>query len=216
MLASGAGSNLGALLAYFAAQSEPAAKIALVVSDRAAGALARATVAGVATATLADPADAARLTGLLDEHRVDLIVLAGYLKLVPETVVARFRGAIVNVHPALLPRHGGPGMYGRHVHRAAIDAGDARSGATVHFVDAAYDRGAPLAWAEVDVAPGDSPDSLAARVLVAEHFVLPRAVDGVARGAIRLAADAVELSPDAARLFTPPPPGVIVRLAGGS
>ncbi|HVZ48117.1 MAG TPA: phosphoribosylglycinamide formyltransferase [Gemmatimonadaceae bacterium] len=216
VFASGAGSNLGAMLTYFATQPAPAARIVLVVSNRAgAGALARATAAGVPAATVADPDDGAALDALLAAHGVDLVVLAGYLKLVPASVVTRYHGAIVNIHPALLPRHGGPGMYGRRVHEAALRAGDTQSGATVHFVDAAYDRGAPIARATVAVAPTDTPESLAARVLVAEHFLLPRVVDAIARGAVRLERGSLRCTPAAASLLADPPAGVRVGLDGG-
>ena len=104
------------------------------------------------------------------------MVLAGYLKLVPPSVVARFRGRMINIHPALLPDFGGPGMYGHHVHEAVLASGAKESGATVHFVDDAFDRGAIIAQERVRVEPGDTPDTLAARVLEAEHRLLPRVV----------------------------------------
>lgn len=215
VLASGGGSNLGALLDYFDAHPTVAA-VARVVSNKAAcGALERAGARGIATRVLADPADGATLTRLLETAGTDILVLAGYLKLVPLQATVRYGGAVVNVHPALLPFHGGPGMYGQRVHRAVLDAGEAESGATVHFVDAHYDHGAPVAWARVPVEPGDTPASLAARVLVGEHFLLPRVVHALAIGAIRLAGSgAVVVTSAAARLFENPPPGVGVRLAG--
>jgi folate-dependent phosphoribosylglycinamide formyltransferase PurN len=107
---------------------------------------------------------------------VDLVVLAGYLKLVPSDVIAHFRGRIINVHPALLPAFGGKGMYGRRVHEAVLASGARESGATVHLVDEAYDRGAILGQARVPVLPGDDPERLAARVLQVEHRLLPAAV----------------------------------------
>jgi folate-dependent phosphoribosylglycinamide formyltransferase PurN len=107
---------------------------------------------------------------------VDLVVLAGYLKLVPSDVIARFRGRIINVHPALLPAFGGKGMYGRGVHEAVLASGARESGATVHLVDEVYDRGAILGQARVPVLPGDDPERLAARVLQVEHRLLPAAV----------------------------------------
>jgi folate-dependent phosphoribosylglycinamide formyltransferase PurN len=107
---------------------------------------------------------------------VDLVVLAGYLKLVPSGVIARFRGRIINVHPALLPSFGGKGMYGRRVHEAVLASGASESGATVHLVDEAYDRGAILVQARVPVLPDDDPERLAARVLQLEHRLLPAAV----------------------------------------
>ena len=103
----------------------------------------------------------------------DLVVLAGYLKLVPAEVIDRYRGRILNVHPALLPAFGGKGMYGHRVHEAVLASGARESGATVHLVDEVYDRGAILAQARVPVLPGDDPETLAARVLEVEHRLLP-------------------------------------------
>ena len=108
---------------------------------------------------LRDPADAAEWLGALERQSVDLVVLAGYLKLVPAAVIARYRGRIINIHPALLPAFGGKGMYGRRVHEAVLASGARESGATVHLVDEVYDRGAILAQARVPVLPGDDPDT---------------------------------------------------------
>ena len=190
VLVSGGGSNLGALLAHAAGPGRAAYEVALVVADRAdAGALARAAAHGVAHAVLADPADGAALAALLAAHAIDLVVLAGYLKLVPADVTRRFRGRMLNVHPALLPAFGGPGMYGRRVHAAVLAAGARVSGATVHFVDEHYDRGAIAAQLPVPVLDGDTPGTLAARVLRAEHLLLPRVVDRLAAGRLALDAD---------------------------
>lgn len=217
VFASGGGSNLTALMDYMAAAPTAAARVALVVSNRPdAGALARAAAAGIPTTTLRDPGDGPAIEALLDRHEIDLVVLAGYLRLIPESVVRSRPGAIVNVHPALLPHHGGAGMHGRRVHEAVLRAGDARSGATVHFVDAAYDRGAPIAWAEVAVEPDDTPDTLAARVLAAEHFLLPRVVDAIARDMIRLRDGRTRVTADCQTAFSSPPAGVAVRLAADS
>ena len=125
---------------------------------------------------LSVPADAAEWLVRLDRHRTDLVVLAGYLKLVPAPVIARFRDRILNIHPALLPSFGGKGMYGLRVHEAVLASGARESGATVHLVDEAYDRGAVLGQARVPVLPDDTPDRLAARVLEIEHRLLPAAV----------------------------------------
>lgn len=171
---SGRGSNLEALTD--ALRDSPLAAIVLVLADRPAEALDRAAARGVAAVRLADPSDAGEWLRLLEEHAVDLVVLAGYLRLIPAPVIAAYRDRILNVHPSLLPRHGGRGMYGRRVHEAVLAAGDTESGATVHLVDEVYDRGRPLAQARVPVLPGDTPDRLAARVLVEEHRLLPRVV----------------------------------------
>jgi folate-dependent phosphoribosylglycinamide formyltransferase PurN len=125
---------------------------------------------------LRDHADGREWLAALEPRRVDLLVLAGYLKLVPAEVVARYRGRIINVHPALLPAFGGKGMYGRRVHEAVLASGARESGATVHLVDEVYDRGTILAQARVPVLPDDDPETLAARVLQVEHRLLPAVV----------------------------------------
>jgi formyltetrahydrofolate-dependent phosphoribosylglycinamide formyltransferase len=173
VLASGGGTNLQALIDALA--TSPLARVARVISNRpGAGALERARASGVATIVLRDPDDGAELLAALGDAQ--LVVLAGYLKLIPASMVARFRGRMINIHPALLPDFGGPGMYGHHVHEAVLASGAKESGVTVHFVDEAFDRGAIIAQERVPVDPGDTPDTLAARVLEAEHRLLPRVV----------------------------------------
>ena len=178
VLVSGGGTNLQALLD--ALHDSPLARVARVISSRAdAGALARARRASVPTAVLRDPSDPAELLAALGDAQ--LVVLAGYLKLVPAAVVSRFRGRMINIHPALLPDFGGPGMYGQHVHEAVLASGATESGATVHIVDEVFDRGKIIAQEKVRIEPGDTPDTLAARVLEAEHRLLTRVVLELAR-----------------------------------
>ena len=187
VLASGGGSNLQAVIDHLARLGERrAADVSLVAVGREqAGALDRARRAGV-PGVVARP-DA--MADVLAEHAIDLVVLAGYLALVPAAVTERWAGRIINVHPALLPAFGGHGLYGLRVHRAALEAGVRITGATVHFVDADYDRGPIIAQWPVPVAADDSVDTLAARVLRVEHALLPRAVDAVARGSVALGGD---------------------------
>lgn len=187
VLASGSGSNLESILDYLdALGANRPAEVVLVASNRAdASALERARRRGIPTEVLGRPSDGDALGTLLDAHRVDLVALAGYLKLVPASVTRRWRGAIVNVHPALLPRFGGAGMYGRRVHEAVLAAGERESGATVHFVDEDYDRGAIIAQERVPVESDDTADSLAARVLAAEHRLYPRTLHSLALGLAR-------------------------------
>jgi formyltetrahydrofolate-dependent phosphoribosylglycinamide formyltransferase len=189
VLASGGGSNLQAVLDYFAALGERRAGDVVLVasSNAAAGALERARGAAITTAVIAP--DGADLDALLAAHEIDLVVLAGYLRFVPMAVTRRFAGRMINVHPALLPQFGGPGMYGARVHRAVLTARAPASGPTVHFVDEVYDHGAVIAQWRVPVHPTDDEHSLAARVLRAEHLLLPRVVQAVAAGEVRLAAD---------------------------
>jgi len=180
---SGRGSNLAALLEALGREGDRApAEIVLVASDRAdAGGLAVARQHAVPTHVFNDSADSAEWRRVLEAAGADLVVLAGYVKKVPAEVVLSWRGRMLNIHPALLPRHGGAGMYGRRVHRAVLEAGDVRSGATVHLVTEEYDRGPVLGQASVPVLPDDSPDTLAARVLAVEHRLLPAAVLAAAR-----------------------------------
>jgi phosphoribosylglycinamide formyltransferase-1 len=178
VLVSGGGTNLQALLD--ALHDSPIARVARVISNRPdAGALERARRAGVPTTVLRDANDPAELQSAL--AGAQLVVLAGYLKLVHSSVVARFRGRMINIHPALLPAFGGPGMYGHRVHEAVLASGAKESGATVHFVDEAFDRGAIIAQEKVPVQTGDTAETLAARVLEAEHRLLPKVVFDLAR-----------------------------------
>lgn len=182
VFASGRGSNLEALFRSLA--DHPYVRFALVASNRAdAPALDRARGREVPAAVV-DPDDAAGILALLDDHAVDWIVLAGYLRRVPPEVVDRYRHRILNVHPALLPRFGGPGMYGARVHEAVLEAGERESGATVHLVDEEYDRGPIVAQRRVPVEPGDTPETLAARVLAVEHELLPAVVRAAAEGRV--------------------------------
>ena len=193
VLASGGGSNLQALIDHFASLGEArAGDIVLVASDRPdAGALDRARRAGIPTATIASKRTphGLPLAALLAEHRIDLIVLAGYLQLVPAEVTRAFAGRVLNVHPAPLPQFGGAGMYGVRAHRAVLESRVATSGPTVHFVDDVYDHGPVIAHWPVPVRPGDDAQSLAERVLRAEHLLFPRVVQAVAAGEVRLTSD---------------------------
>lgn len=186
VLASGGGSNLQALLDYLKARGNSRCGDVVVVASnkRDAGALERARKAGVATAVLRGPKepDGRDLLETLQSNRVDFVALAGYLKLLPKEVMAEYPSRVVNVHPALLPAFGGPGMYGDRVHKAVLLAGARVSGATVHYVDEEYDHGAILAQWPVPVLADDSVRSLADRVLKVEHVLYPRVIDAVASG----------------------------------
>lgn len=188
VFASGGGSNLQAILAHFDALGATApGVVALVLSDRkAAGALERARARGIPAVWLPMERQG-EMEAVLREHGITHIALAGYLRLIPPAVVRAYEGRMVNVHPALLPAFGGPGMYGHHVHEAVVRAGARTSGPTVHFVSERYDEGAIIAQQEVPVLADDTPESLAARVLVAEHALYPRIVADLCAG--RLATD---------------------------
>ena len=205
--ASGGGTNVQALLDH----PTDLWRIRLLVADRdGIGALERARRAGVATRvipTKGRPEDeiAGETLAALEEHGAQVIFLAGYLKLVPTAVVARFRRRILNIHPALLPSFGGKGMWGHHVHEAVLASGMRLSGPTVHFVDEEFDHGTIVAQWPVPVLPGDTADTLAARVLVFEHRLYPLVADHVCRavlegrepGPLALPGEAYSLVPDA-------------------
>jgi formyltetrahydrofolate-dependent phosphoribosylglycinamide formyltransferase len=181
VLASGGGSNLQAILDYHATLgSARSGDVVLVASNKAtATALDRARHHGIPAEYLPSP-DAPTLLALLATHSVDIVALAGYLKLVPSEVTELYPGRIVNVHPGPLPQFGGPGMYGRHVHAAVLASGVSHSGVTVHFVDNHFDHGSVITHWPVPIHPGDTPETLGARVLALEHIVYPRTIDTLA------------------------------------
>jgi formyltetrahydrofolate-dependent phosphoribosylglycinamide formyltransferase len=177
---SGRGSNLEALLR--AMEADGPAEIVLVITDKAeAPGLEHARRRGIPSQVLSDPSSPASWLQPLKQERIDLLVLAGYLKLVPAGVVAAYRGRIMNTHPSLLPAFGGKGMYGERVHRAVLASGARETGVTIHLVDEAYDQGSILAQARVPVLEDDTVERLAARVIEAEHRLLPAAVLAAAR-----------------------------------
>jgi phosphoribosylglycinamide formyltransferase-1 len=154
----------------------------VVSNNSGSGILAYARASGFPALHISEKQYASRdafaraLMDSLETHGATFIVLAGYLKRLPGEVVARYRGRIINIHPALLPKFGGQGMYGMHVHRAVLDAHEPVSGATVHLVDEEYDRGPVILQRTVPVMPDDTPETLAARVLTVEHLILPEAI----------------------------------------
>lgn len=194
VLASHEGTTLQGLLDACADGRIPA-RIAVVVSNNgSSGALRRARQAGVtavhlSSATHPDPEalDAAIRDALLGA-RVDVVFLAGYMKKLGPLVLASFAGRILNTHPALLPRFGGPGMYGDRVFEAVLAAGETESGASVHLVDAEYDSGAVLRQCRVPVLPGETPADLKARVQAAEKELVIETLAQIAKGEIRLGA----------------------------
>jgi phosphoribosylglycinamide formyltransferase/phosphoribosylglycinamide formyltransferase-1 len=182
VLASGRGSNLQAIIEHFDNLArERIAKVVLVASNRAdSPALIRAATASIDIASFDATDDGSSLLALLRRSRADLVVLAGYLKRIPSSVVREYSGRIINIHPALLPAFGGEGMYGHRVHEAVIASGASESGVSVHLVDDEYDRGPIVAQWRIPVEPSDNAESLAARVLAVEHIVYPRVIEMVA------------------------------------
>jgi phosphoribosylglycinamide formyltransferase 1 len=165
--------------------SKSPATVVLVVSDRAhAGALERARTANIDAVLLrhAREPESNEILDLLVERRVDYVALAGYLRLIPASVVDRFTDRMINVHPALLPLYGGAGMYGMKVHQAVVEGAEKITGATVHMVTREYDRGAVLAQWPVRVLPGDDAHAVATRVLDVEHTLYPRTLVALIAG----------------------------------
>lgn len=193
VLISGGGSNLQAIIDSCAGGVlVGAATVAVVIANRAdAYGLERARAAGVPAICLEPRAFGSRrehsaaLLDTLRRNTVDIVCLAGYLLKVEPDVLAAFTGRIVNIHPSMLPKYGGAGMYGHHVHEAVLAAGEAASGATVHLVDAEYDHGPVILQETVPVMPGDTPDALARRILSVEHTLYPAGILKVIEQAVR-------------------------------
>jgi formyltetrahydrofolate-dependent phosphoribosylglycinamide formyltransferase len=195
----GRGSNLQALMdACENGRIHGTIEVVIGTKD-GAPALERAARAGVPWVVIrpgrAENADryARALRDVLTERRIDLVCLAGYMRLLPPALVAEYRGRIMNIHPALLPAYGGRGMYGEAVHRAVIESGAQVSGCTVHFVDEQYDHGPIILQTQVPVHKGDTPETLAARILPEEHRTYVEAVRLFAEGRLRLNGNVVEI-----------------------
>ncbi|HUN65989.1 MAG TPA: phosphoribosylglycinamide formyltransferase [Bacteroidota bacterium] len=191
VFASGKGSNLAAILDAVAGGRIPDAGVVLVVSNNhGAGALAMAGNRGIPALHISRrmfPTDEAyneSLLAALNDHQVNFIALAGYMKKLDAPIVRSFINRIVNIHPALLPAFGGEGMYGMHVHRAVIASGSRISGATVHLVNEEYDAGPIILQEQIPVDPGETAESLAGKVLALEHRLYPEAIRLFAEGRI--------------------------------
>jgi formyltetrahydrofolate-dependent phosphoribosylglycinamide formyltransferase len=173
---SGSGRTLVNLLERIRAGDVPASIEVVIASKECPGAQ-RARDAGLRTIVEPGVIPSERLESILAPHSIDWVILAGYLKIV--RIPARYSGRIVNIHPALLPSFGGPGMYGHHVHEVVLASGARESGCTVHLCDSEFDRGAILVQKRCPVLPGDTPDSLAARVFELEKEAYPEAIRGL-------------------------------------
>jgi len=188
VLVSGGGTNLQAIIDAKRAGKIPSAELALVVASNASAyALTRAENAGIAHAVLRKEKGEApenygeRLLTLLRENAIDVVVLAGFLTILPENVIRAYDHRILNIHPSLIPSFCGDGFYGLHVHEAALQRGVKVTGATVHFVNEITDGGDIIAQKAVEVLPGDTPETLQRRVMEqAEWILLPQALEQVA------------------------------------
>ena len=187
VLVSGSGTNLQALLEAEKKGCFGSGKITLVVSDRpGVYALERAKAAGISALVIEPdktiPKDSRRpehsdhILRLAEAHQIGLIVLAGFLSILAGNIIRQYSGRIINIHPSLLPKFGGDGMYGERVHRAVLEAGEKESGCTVHIVDSGTDTGAILLQRLVPILPGDTPDSLRERIHTEEYIALTEAV----------------------------------------
>jgi phosphoribosylglycinamide formyltransferase-1 len=182
VFASGRGSNFEALHCAIVEQHISAQVVVVISNNSTSGALSLAQSFGIPAIHLSqrqfpDPKAYQQIVlNALKNYNVNFIVLAGYMKKLDASIIRAFPQRIINIHPALLPKFGGEGMYGMHVHAAVIAAHEHESGATVHFVDEEYDRGAIIAQAKVPVAPSDTPESLATKVLAVEHTLLPSVI----------------------------------------
>ncbi|MDE2731130.1 MAG: phosphoribosylglycinamide formyltransferase [Bacteroidota bacterium] len=195
VFASGGGSNFRAIV-----ENAHAYKVALLVSNRSRiGALEIARHYSIPQFILNPAAFAVqdayveRLLEALREYQVNFIALAGYLRKIPAPVVRAFRGRMVNIHPAMLPAFGGKGYYGMRVHEAVLKSGVQTTGATVHFVDEEYDRGPIILQRPVPVTAGDTPATLARRVLEMEHQLYPETLHLIATGRVHLSGRTITL-----------------------
>ena len=191
-LASHRGSNMQAIIDACKAGTLQASPAVVVSNNSASGALARAQEEGLpwyhlsgATHPTPQALDQAILNAMLT-HTVELVVLAGYMKKLGPRTLSHFAGRVLNIHPALLPKFGGQGMYGMHVHEAVIASGETESGVSIHIVDADYDTGPVIAQARVPVEPSDTPEVLAVRVLKREHTFFSEILQKIVTQEIKL------------------------------
>lgn len=180
IFASGSGSNAENIIRYF--EVNELIKIELVVSNRSdAYVLERARKLGVPTTILPKEewVSGERVVEILQKHDIDFIVLAGFLLRVPEALLHSYPNRIINIHPALLPKYGGKGMYGSRVHEAVVDNGETESGITIHYINEHYDEGQVIRQATCPVLPGDSAEEVAAKVHALEYEYYPKVIEEV-------------------------------------
>lgn len=178
IFASGSGTNAQNIIQYF--KSSPAGEVVLVLSNkRHAKVLERAENEDIKSLYF-DKEELYKKKGvlkILKKAKVDFIVLAGFLLKFPEKILKHYPNKVINIHPALLPKYGGKGMYGKHVHEAVIANGEKESGITIHFVNEAYDEGAIIFQARTKISEEDSPDSLAEKIHLLEYEHFPNVIE---------------------------------------
>lgn len=180
IFASGNGTNAENIAEYFSKNEK--IKVALIVSNRAnAGVHERARRLGIPSLTLpkADFIAGEPVLQVLREYRIDFVVLAGFMCLVSEPLLRAFPNRIVNIHPALLPKFGGKGMFGHHVHEAVVAAGEKESGITIHYINEQYDEGQIAFQASCPLIPEDTPDTVAAKVHALEYRYYPQVIEQI-------------------------------------
>ena len=186
VLVSGNGTNLQAIIDH--CLNNPDIKISLVISNKKdAYALKRAGLANIPTMVISKkdfPNQSDEILKQVKANNIDLIVLAGYLSILSGSIINEYKNKIINIHPSLIPAFCGPGMYGHHVHEAVIKSGVRYSGCTVHFVNGGVDSGPIILQQAVDVFYTDTPDSIAAKILVYEHKLLVKAIDLIANNKV--------------------------------
>lgn len=178
IFASGSGSNAENIICHF--KNNPAIKVVLVVSDQPqAYVLERCKVLEVDSVVFPKEkwANPYLIISQLKEYQVDFIVLAGFLRRIPKELIETYPHRIINIHPALLPKFGGKGMYGLHVHQAVLEACEPQTGITIHYINEHYDEGAPVFQATCPVIQGDTPETLAQRVHQLEHDHFPQVIE---------------------------------------
>jgi len=178
IFASGSGTNAENIISYFSTRNT--AKVALVLSNKHDAFVLKRAAKHNIKSVFFDRADfyhSDRVLGLLKSERIDFIVLAGFLWLVPVNLLQNYKGRIINIHPALLPSYGGKGMYGIRVHEAVIENHEKESGITVHYVNENYDEGNIIFQTRCNVEPDDTPDSLATKIHALEYQYFPRIIE---------------------------------------
>ncbi|MCT4624359.1 MAG: phosphoribosylglycinamide formyltransferase [Schleiferiaceae bacterium] len=182
ILASGSGSNAEAIIRYF--KDHETIKVVLILSNNSnAGVLNRAKEHNVKSIVVnSEQTKQGVLFNELKNNHIDYIILAGYMKLVPKQIIEAFPKRILNIHPALLPKFGGKGMYGMNVHQAVVQAQEKESGMTIHYVSEHYDEGAIIFQEAVSLSDSDTPEEVAKKVLKLEHKNYPRVIEEVVNG----------------------------------
>jgi len=180
IFASGSGSNAERITTYFADKESVSIEIFLS-NNPSAGVIERGLRLGIPTVLFDKKtfSNTNKIVNLLQKQKIDLIILAGFLWLIPENLVSAFPNKIINIHPALLPKYSGKGMWGHFVHEAVVEAGEKESGITIHFVNERYDEGKVIFQAKCEVVPTDTPEEVARKVQALEHIHFPEVIEKI-------------------------------------